>query len=147
MMPAFIDLRRRHYVRPEGDGFVLAFGLLGRWLLGQMSAAGDLAVVPDSGQHPQIAKLVLDESRRRAFLGEREIQLSQQEYRFLRRLMREAGAVVDRVDLAKAVWPGRHLGCGLQPGFRADQRGERPGRGGQSLTSYRPARSYCAGHV
>jgi hypothetical protein len=34
-MSAFNDLHRRHYVRPAGDGFVLAFGLLGRWLLGR----------------------------------------------------------------------------------------------------------------
>lgn len=106
IISAFIDLRRRHYVRPSGEGFVLAFGLLGRWLIGQMPAGDDRAVVvPDFGQHREVAKLVLDESRRRAFLGEREIQLTQQEYRFLRRLMRETGAVVDRVDLVKAVWP------------------------------------------
>jgi DNA-binding winged helix-turn-helix (wHTH) protein len=104
--PVLMDLCRRHYVRAAPGGFVLAFGLLGRWLLGQERASGDTSAVGDRGQRAEIAKLMLDESRQRAFLGDREIQLTVQEYRFLRRLMREVGAVVDRVDLAKAVWPG-----------------------------------------
>jgi DNA-binding winged helix-turn-helix (wHTH) protein len=104
-MPAFSELRRRHYVREAGDGFVLAFGLLGRWLLGQASAEGGSAADDRRGSGHEIAKLVLDENRRRAFIGNREVQLTQQEYRFLQRLACEAGTVVDRAALAAAVWP------------------------------------------
>ena len=48
---------------------------------------------------------MLDENRRRAFLGDHEVQLTQQEYRFLQRLVRELGTVVERAALAAAVWP------------------------------------------
>jgi DNA-binding response OmpR family regulator len=98
---AFSELSRRHYVRPAGDGFVLAFGLLGRWLLGQPAVGARSRGANDLG----IAKLVLDENRRRVFIGDREVQLTQQEYRFLQRLVREVGTVVDRATLAAAVWP------------------------------------------
>jgi DNA-binding winged helix-turn-helix (wHTH) protein len=102
---AFKELRRRHYVRPAQDGFVLASRLLGRWLIGQMSADGDAIGGRGRMNGPGIAKLVLDEIRRRAFLGEHEVQLTQQEYRFLQRLVRELGTVVERAALAAAVWP------------------------------------------
>jgi DNA-binding winged helix-turn-helix (wHTH) protein len=102
---AFSELRRRHYVRPAADGFVLAFGLLGRWLLGQSSADSGRAADGAGRSGPGIAKLVLDETRRRVFLGNREIQLSRQEYLFLQRLARELGTIVDRTALATAVWP------------------------------------------
>jgi DNA-binding winged helix-turn-helix (wHTH) protein len=104
-MSAFIELQRRHYVRPVGDGFVLAFGLLGRWLLGQASAGSDRIANREGTNDPGIAKLVLDENRRRVFLGNREIQLSPLEYLFLQRLAREIGTVVDRAALAAAIWP------------------------------------------
>jgi len=94
------ELRRRHYVRPAENGFVLAFGLLGRWLLAQ----GPFGERRKNA--PAIAKLVLDENRRCAFVGDREIRLTQQEYRFLQRLVREPGTVVERAALAAAVWPG-----------------------------------------
>lgn len=104
-LPAFSELLRRHYVRPAGNGYVLAFGLLGRWLIAQGSASGDLA--PSDGREicPVTPKLIVDENRRRVFLGDREIQLSGQEYRFLQRLLVQAGTVVDRAALAAAVWP------------------------------------------
>ncbi len=105
VMPAFSDLCRRHYVRPAGDRFVLAFGLLGRWLLGQAPTVGALAGRRGGGNDRGTPKLVLDENRRRVFLGDREIQLSQHEYRFLQCLVRKAGTVVDRETLAAAVWP------------------------------------------
>jgi DNA-binding winged helix-turn-helix (wHTH) protein len=101
---AFSELSRRHYVRPAGDGFVLAFGLLGRWLLGQ-PGVGARTGRGGGANDPGIAKLVLDENRRRVFIGDREVQLTQQEYRFLQRLVREVGTVVDRATLATAVWP------------------------------------------
>lgn len=100
------DLRWRHYVRASGDGYVLAFGLLGRWLLGNIPAGDDRAVEHVQTNGPGIPKLVLDSRQRRAFLGGREIQLSGPEYRFLLRLVREAGTLVDRAVLAAAVWPG-----------------------------------------
>ncbi len=104
-MSAFSELRRRHYVRPAGDGYILAFGLLGRWLLAQASTTGDLATGEGHATGPAIPKLLVDENRRRVFLGARKIQLSAQEYRFLQRLLAEIGTVVDRADLAAAVWP------------------------------------------
>jgi DNA-binding response OmpR family regulator len=82
---------------------VLAFRLLGRWLLAH-APAGDEGI----GSHRDrkgIAKLVLDERRRRVFLGDREIQLSAQEYRFLQVLVSQAGTVVARARLAASVWP------------------------------------------
>ncbi len=100
----FAELCRRHYVRPAGNGFILAFRLLGRWLLAQAPAGDDCA--GGGKRRSGVARLVLDESRRRVFLGDREIQLTQQEYRFLQRLVREAGTVVEREVLAAAVWPG-----------------------------------------
>ncbi len=102
-MSAFSELRRRHYVEPAGDGFVLAFGLLGRWLVGQARGGGNHDGLVGSG--PGTAKLVLDERRRRTYLGEDEIQLSMQEYRFVQCLAREVGTVVSRKDLALAIWP------------------------------------------
>jgi DNA-binding winged helix-turn-helix (wHTH) protein len=98
---ALRDLHRRHYVRKEGGEFTLAFGLLGRWLLGQASAD---AVSP--GHSADIVKLMVDESRRRVFIGDHEIRLGLSEYRFLLCLVRERGRVIDRADLAVAVWPG-----------------------------------------
>jgi DNA-binding winged helix-turn-helix (wHTH) protein/phage baseplate assembly protein W len=102
-MLAFSELRRRHYVEPAGDGFVLAFGLLGRWLVGQAASGGNQDGRLSDG--PDTAKLVLDERRRRTFLGGDEIQLSTQEYRFVQCLAREVGTIVDRKDLADSVWP------------------------------------------
>lgn len=104
-MSAFSELRRRHYIRPTGNGYILAFGMLGRWLLAQESANGDLAPGKRHENGSIIPKLIVDESRRRVFLGDREIQLSGQEYRFLQRLLLEPGTVVDRAALAAAVWP------------------------------------------
>jgi len=95
-MSAFSELNRRHYVRPVEDGFVLPFGLLGRWLLAQASANDDGTGIP---------KLMLDENRRCAFLGDREVRLTQQQYGFLQRLMREPGKVVGPTALAAAIWP------------------------------------------
>lgn len=104
-MSAFSELRRRHYVRPAGNRYRLAFGLLGRWLLAQASASGELDQADGRENAPGIPKLVVDESRRRVFVGDREIQLSGQEYRFLQRLLVEVGTVVERAALATAVWP------------------------------------------
>ena len=103
-MPAFTEMCRRHYVRPTAGGYILAFRLLGRWLLAQFSASADGA--SGGGGRPGTARLVLDESRRRAFLGDREVQLTQHEYRFLQCLACQTGTVVDRAALAEAVWPG-----------------------------------------
>jgi DNA-binding response OmpR family regulator len=105
-MSAFTELRRRHYVRPAGDGFVLAFGLLGRWLVAQAPAGHDRPVGGRQENRNGIARLVLDENRRSAFVGDREVRLTQQEYPFLLRLAREPGTVIGRTALAAAVWPG-----------------------------------------
>jgi DNA-binding winged helix-turn-helix (wHTH) protein len=111
---ALRDLHRRRYVRNESGEFTLAFGLLGRWLLEHASADADQAdahrhgsgIANDPGHGTDIAKLVLDESRQRVFIGDREIRLGPSEYRFLLCLVRERGTVVGRADLAAAVWPG-----------------------------------------
>jgi DNA-binding winged helix-turn-helix (wHTH) protein len=104
-MQALSELRRRHYVRNVENGFVLAFGLLGRWLLGQAPTSDDRDGHRERGTGTGIPRLRLDESQRRVFLGRRELQVSQQEYRFLHRLMRDAGTVVDRAALAATIWP------------------------------------------
>jgi hypothetical protein len=70
------ELLWRHYVRASGDGYVLAFGLLGRWLLGRTPPNDDRTADRAQENGPGIAKLVLDSRQRRAFLGGHEIQLS-----------------------------------------------------------------------
>lgn len=101
-MPAVNEMCRRHYVRSTPVGYVLAFRLLGRWLLAQASADTD---DPRGVDDNTVAKLVIDENRRRVYLGDREVQLSQYEYRLLQRLAADPGTVIDRATLAAAVWP------------------------------------------
>jgi Transcriptional regulatory protein, C terminal len=108
------ELLRRRYLRPSrADGFVEAFGLLTQWLKGKPWSDGSRPAGPappaaaaDAGRAGDVPTLLVDEARKRAFLGAREISVTAQEYRFLRCLAEHAGSVVDRYTIATEVWPG-----------------------------------------
>jgi Transcriptional regulatory protein, C terminal/AAA-like domain len=108
------ELHRRRYLRSsQADGFVQAFGLLTQWLKGKPWADGSRPAGPappaddgDAGRAGGVPTLLVNESKKRAFLGAREISLTAQEYRFLRCLAEHAGSVVDRYTVATEVWPG-----------------------------------------
>lgn len=56
---------------------------------------------PEEGQQSQVR---VDASSRRAFLGDRELQLTAKEFDLLRVLVRETGKVVSREELMREVW-------------------------------------------
>lgn len=55
----------------------------------------------DEGQQSQVR---VDTASRRAFLGDRELQLTAKEFDLLRVLVRESGRVVSREELMREVW-------------------------------------------
>jgi len=79
------ELERAHEMDPSEAKFALARA---------MARAGASADVPE---------LLIDDSRGRAYLGEREVRLSQLEYHVIQRLGREAGHVVSKEALTQAV--------------------------------------------
>jgi Transcriptional regulatory protein, C terminal/AAA-like domain len=103
------ELVQRRYLRADESGrLVQAFGLFGAWLLGKPQLTGTAAGPPppvQTADTDEIPILSIDAARRRAFLGDSEIQLTAQEYRFLSYLVGQAGTVVDRNTVAMEVWP------------------------------------------
>lgn len=108
---AVSELVRRQYLRLEGDAYVLSLGLLGRWLArlpGPVPGPGSVRLAPGRlAGDVAVAKLVVDGRRGRVFLGDQEIQLTPQEYQFLKCVAGQAGIVVDRHSVTTEVWPDR----------------------------------------
>ena len=118
------ELVRRYYLRPVGDSYVLAFGMLGRWLnrsrpVGPPAQRLAMADVPVAWRAGNVPMLIIDAKRRRAFLGVEEIQVTPQGYRFLDCVVRHAGSVVARDAVSAEVWPGEI--AAVHPGGRLDQ--------------------------
>jgi hypothetical protein len=112
---ALHELRQRRYLRVDPAGrYRPAFGLLGQWLARQPWA--DLPAQEPAGQPASPAgqpaapagappALLIDDDRKRVFLGGKELLLTAQEYRFLNCLAAHAGRVVDRHTITTEVWP------------------------------------------
>lgn len=104
------SLLRRSYLRGETGGYQQAFGLLAEWLLVRFGAPSwtggpgspDLRLAPPT--------LLVDDTRQRIFLGDQELHVTPQEYRFLRCLAAHAGSVIGRRAVAAEVWPGESFG-------------------------------------
>jgi len=138
------ELGQRRYLRVDPvRGYGEAFGLLGQWLQRQPEAdraphrspephrgppagapAAPVATAapaatgaptgpPGAGGEP--VPLVVDDSRKRVFLGPDELPLTAQEYRFLNCLAARAGRVVDRHTVASEVWAEEVIG-GIREG-------------------------------
>jgi len=99
---AVSELVRRQYLRRDGNGYVLTLGLLGQWLASRPSSSP--RQLPDMPDHTR-PTLVVDAAAGRVFLGENELHLTPQEFRFLRCVVARAGMVVDRASVAEQVWP------------------------------------------
>jgi DNA-binding winged helix-turn-helix (wHTH) protein len=110
-LPVFGELHRREYLRLTENGYEHAYGLLAKWLLERPEAnALPRPAVPsnrtgDSSPRVDVPRLVVDETRRRVFVGETEVQLADQSYRFVAYMVSNAGRVMRRASVAHAVWP------------------------------------------
>ncbi len=70
-------------------------------------------ILPDDDQKIfQTGDLKIDLSKRRVFMGEREIHLTPIEFRLLSILTRNAGFVVTQRQLLEKVWGASHIGHG-----------------------------------
>lgn len=124
--PAAHELANRGYLRPEPGGrYRLAYGLLGEWLRRQPWADRPAAEPPGAGERDPDpdrtagageSTLLIDDRRKRVFLGGEELALTAQEYRFLNCLGAYAGSVVDRYTIATEVWPEEVLMDGVREG-------------------------------
>jgi hypothetical protein len=135
------ELRQRRYLRVDGTGrYRQAFGLLSEWLRrrpwtpggavpggavpgeaapGEAAPGVTFATWP--GTRPadfsgQLPTLLIDDIRKRVFLGPNEVPLTAQEYRFLNCLVSQAGTVVDRYTIATEVWSDEVLLDGVREG-------------------------------
>lgn len=74
-------------------------------LLARMRALLRRAREPEADQSTlRVADLVLDTSGRRAFRGDREIELTKTEFHLLELLMRNAGIVLDHTTIYDRIW-------------------------------------------
>ena len=116
------ELRRREYLRADradrADRYSHRSGLHSEWLkdrsatdIPPFEAPPKLAAQAAIGESADadLPLLAIDDARKRAFLGERELLLTAQEYRFLHCLAKHAGSVVDRQLVATEVWPNEIL--------------------------------------
>lgn len=117
-------LRERGYLRAHGGNrYTQAFGLLGEWLSRKPGSDGrrTFGIPPEPSAEPADAPedlplLRVDDIRKRVFLGDDEVALTAQEYRFLNCLITHAGSVVDRYTVATEVWPEEVLVEGVREG-------------------------------
>jgi hypothetical protein len=115
------ELRQRTYLRVDQAGrYHQAYGLLGEWLThrpwpGGRRPAGAPAP-PGVDLAGDVSMLLIDDDRKRVFLGTYELPLTAQEYRFLNCLGAHAGSVVDRYTIATEVWPEEVLVEGVREG-------------------------------
>lgn len=72
--------------------------------LARLQALLRRAPQPDANTVLRIADLVIDVTRKRAERGGRDLQLTATEFRLLQYLAENAGNVLSRADLLKAVW-------------------------------------------
>jgi len=118
------ELQRRRYLRADDPGgYAQAFGLLAEWLKSKpWMDAPRPPVLPRSATVARaegvqgMPPLLIDDTRKRVFLGTSEILLTPQEYRFLSCLLEHAGSVVDRSTVATQVWPDEVLLDGVREG-------------------------------
>ncbi len=113
---ALQNLIQREYVEDRaGDGLTFRIGFIRAWL----RAASFLPTVhppPSPVARPAtIGKpiLVVDDAKRRVYLGEREIQTTPLEYSVLVCLARHLGKCVSRDELAQEVWANEVYGKGV----------------------------------
>jgi hypothetical protein len=120
-------LQQRRYLWTDPAGRCgQAFGLLGEWLKRQPWAdrghsprlpAAPAARPPAApAPTPEPVTLLVDDDRKRVFLGPEELLLTAQEYRFLNCLAAHAGRVVDRYTIATEVWAEEVLVDGVREG-------------------------------
>lgn len=72
--------------------------------LAELLARGRALLRRNGAEEGQQSQVRVDASSRRAFLGDRELQLTAKEFDLLRVLVRETGKVVSREELMREVW-------------------------------------------